>query len=65
MRLAMREAQRGASKRIGTGHLLLGILLSGEGLGHEVLTGHGITAERLRHALSDVQTESRNGDDDE
>lgn len=63
MRLAMREAQRGASKRIGTGHLLLGILLSGEGLGHEILASHGLTPERLRHALSDVQAESQNGDD--
>ena len=58
MRLAMRESQRSAAKRIGTGHLLLGILLSGEGLGHDILVAHGVTAERLRHALSDAQADA-------
>jgi excisionase family DNA binding protein len=61
MRLAMREAQRSAATRIGTGHLLLGIVLSGEGLGHDILAGRGVTAERLRHALSDARSEAGEG----
>src|SRR2546423_12193304 len=57
MRLAMRLAhRRGApgDTAVGTDHLLMGILLSRRGLGHEILKSNHITRARLRSAIAEA-----------
>ena len=54
MRLASRLAERDAASLVGTDHLLTGILLARQGLGHEILARHGVTRQRLRQALHDA-----------
>jgi excisionase family DNA binding protein len=49
-RLALREGS-GPLSPVGTDHLLMGILLSRRGLGHEILIQHDATRHRLRDAL--------------
>jgi excisionase family DNA binding protein len=51
MRLAMKEATRDGAKLVGSEHLLLGLLLAGEGLGYEILTHAGLAVESLRDAI--------------
>ena len=53
--LAVQEAQKMGDEVVGTEHLLLGILLEGEGPGSAILKDVGITEERLRDALSQVR----------
>ncbi len=48
LELAVREAAAGGAREIRTEHVLLGVLREGEGLGADLLTAHGITADHLR-----------------
>ena len=50
--LAVQEAQKMGDEVVGTEHLLLGILLEGEGPGSALLKDVGVTEERLRDALA-------------
>jgi hypothetical protein len=49
--LAEQEAKRLRSPRIGTEHLLLGLLLESEGVAAHVLRRHGIQPDELRSAV--------------
>jgi excisionase family DNA binding protein len=51
-RLARRSVQSDGQAIIGTDHLLMGVLLSHQGLGHQILRQHKITRRRLRDALT-------------
>jgi ATP-dependent Clp protease ATP-binding subunit ClpC len=42
------EARRQASPHVGTDHILLAILLEGEGLGASMLTSTGVTVDKVR-----------------
>jgi ATP-dependent Clp protease ATP-binding subunit ClpC len=53
LRLAEQEAARLQHPGIGAEHLLLGILLEGEGVAAHMLAAGGIQAEELRSALLD------------
>ena len=48
VQLAAEEAHRGNSTYIGTEHLLIGILMEGEGAAAEALQGMGITEDKAR-----------------
>ena len=50
----MKESRQAGATLIGTDHLLLGILLSGEGAGFNILTEAGITADRVRQQLQQL-----------
>ncbi|MEV4611165.1 Clp protease N-terminal domain-containing protein [Kitasatospora sp. NPDC049258] len=51
LELALREAVRLESGRIATGHLLLGLLREGEGLGAKVIADHGLDFTAVRGAV--------------
>ncbi|MFD9129219.1 Clp protease N-terminal domain-containing protein [Kitasatospora sp. NPDC059571] len=48
LELSLREALRLGHRSIGSGHILLGLLREGEGLGHRVLVEAGADEARLR-----------------
>jgi len=54
-RLAMREGDGGPLSPVGTDHLLTGVFLARQGSGHELLTQHKITRQRLREALAQAK----------
>jgi hypothetical protein len=58
LELALREAVRLRHDRIGTEHLLLGVLRDGGGLAVDVLTGLGIEPDRVRQAVLDAVGEA-------
>lgn len=47
MRLAARRAAKEGERLVSSIHLLQGIVELGEGLGHEILRAHGISADRI------------------
>lgn len=49
------EARRQASPHVGTDHILLAILVEGEGLGASVLTSRGVTVDKVRVELDRLQ----------
>ncbi|MGW4896575.1 Clp protease N-terminal domain-containing protein [Kitasatospora sp. NPDC004240] len=51
LELSLRESLRLKSGRIGTAHLLLGLLREGEGLGAKVIADHGLDFAAVRRAL--------------
>ncbi|WP_406203886.1 hypothetical protein OH807_27730 [Kitasatospora sp. NBC_01560] len=51
LELSLRESLRLKSGHIGIGHLLLGVLREGEGLGARVVAGHGLDFAELRRAV--------------
>jgi hypothetical protein len=51
-KLAARESGGTPLAPIGTDHLLTGIFLTRRGLGHQILTEHHVTRERLRQVLN-------------
>ena len=53
IRLAAEEAERTGVTMVDTEHLLLGLLLEGEGTGAQVLKASGITLETIREALQE------------
>jgi ATP-dependent Clp protease ATP-binding subunit ClpC len=53
--IALQQAQQMGDQFVGTEHLLMGILLEGEGPGSAVLKDLGVTEESLRRALSQVR----------
>lgn len=53
LQMAVEEAQNLAPQRIGTGHLLLGLVREGGGIGVGVLASYGLDGEQVRdHLLS-------------
>ncbi|HUW18380.1 MAG TPA: Clp protease N-terminal domain-containing protein [Sedimentisphaerales bacterium] len=48
IRCAREQAVRWGHEYVGAEHLLVGILLAGEGLGHRILTELGITLDKVR-----------------
>jgi len=54
--LAYEEALRLQNNYIGTEHLLLGMILEGEGLAGRTLTMLGVDADRVRSELKDLQS---------
>jgi excisionase family DNA binding protein len=58
-KLARRAVQSDGQAIIGTDHLLMGVLLSHQGLGHQILRQHKITRQRLRDALAEQQHKNR------
>ncbi len=48
LELAMEEARRFGHSQIGTGHLLIGLVREGEGIGARILQGLGVNLQRLR-----------------
>ncbi len=53
MRLGMKEARKLKAERVGSEHLLLGIVLAGEGAGWEMLNGLGIGEQALRKVIGE------------
>lgn len=53
--LAIAEASPGRDVALGTGDLLLGLVLESNGIGAQVLREHGIDVPRARQVLADVQ----------
>ncbi|MFD0278549.1 Clp protease N-terminal domain-containing protein [Kitasatospora sp. NPDC127111] len=51
LELSLRESLRLKSGRIGVGHLVLGVLREGEGLGARVVADHGLDFAALRGAV--------------
>jgi ATP-dependent Clp protease ATP-binding subunit ClpC len=54
--IAVQRAQQMADPFVGTEHLLLGILLEGEGRGSAILRDSGVTEEALTRALGQVRS---------
>ncbi|WP_380279603.1 Clp protease N-terminal domain-containing protein [Kitasatospora purpeofusca] len=54
LELSLRESLRLKSGRIAVGHLLLGLLREGEGLGARVIAGHGLDFAAVRRAVEAV-----------
>ncbi len=52
--IAQQEAQRLHHNYIGTEHLLLGLLLEGEGIAAEILKNLGLDLEELRTTIEDT-----------
>ena len=48
LELAAEEARRFGHSQIGTGHLLIGLVREGEGIGARILQGLGVNLQRLR-----------------
>jgi ATP-dependent Clp protease ATP-binding subunit ClpA len=48
LQLALREAVQAGDREIRAGHLLLGVLREGDGVGARLLAAHGVTVEALR-----------------
>ena len=61
--LANDEAVRRHHEYVGTAHLLIGLVHSGEGVAAEVLTRHGIPPQELRKRLDVVIQQGRFPDD--
>jgi excisionase family DNA binding protein len=59
-KLARRAVQSDGQAIIGTDHLLMGVLLSHQGLGHQILRQHKITRQRLRAALTEHRLKDSN-----
>jgi len=55
--LAFEEARRLGHSYVGTEHLLLGLLIEGEGVAAKVLQGAGVTLERVREEIQRYLTE--------
>ena len=53
--LAFDEARRQASSHVGTDHILLAILLEGEGLGASMLALRGVTLDKVRAEIDRLQ----------
>ncbi|MGW1173129.1 Clp protease N-terminal domain-containing protein [Kitasatospora sp. NPDC002543] len=51
--LSLRESLRLKAREIAVGHLLLGVLREGEGLGARVIVEHGLDPEAVRRAIED------------
>ncbi|MFE5583432.1 Clp protease N-terminal domain-containing protein [Kitasatospora sp. NPDC056531] len=51
LELSLRESLRMKSGEIAVGHLLLGVLREGEGLGARVITDHGLDPAAVRRAV--------------
>ncbi|MER6400007.1 Clp protease N-terminal domain-containing protein [Kitasatospora sp. NPDC001603] len=51
LELSLRESLRLKSGRIGVGHLLLGVVREGEGLGARIIADHGLDFAALRRAV--------------
>ncbi|MGW6913602.1 Clp protease N-terminal domain-containing protein [Kitasatospora sp. NPDC054939] len=54
LELSLRESLRLKSKEIGSGHLLLGVLREGDGLGAKVVADHGLDFAAVRRAVEAV-----------
>ncbi len=61
LELSLREAIKLGDNHIGSGHLLLGLLREGEGLGAQVLVQQGADLERLRAAVLAEMSRSPGG----
>ncbi|WP_405363811.1 Clp protease N-terminal domain-containing protein [Kitasatospora sp. NBC_00085] len=51
LELSLRESIRLKSGEIAVGHLLLGVLREGEGLGVRVIADHGLDVNAVRRAV--------------
>ncbi|MBV2151657.1 Clp protease N-terminal domain-containing protein [Kitasatospora sp. SUK 42] len=56
LELSLRESLRLKSGEIAVGHLLLGVLREGEGLGARVIADHGLDAAAVRRAVEATLT---------
>ncbi|WP_433245150.1 Clp protease N-terminal domain-containing protein [Streptosporangium sp. CA-135522] len=61
LELSLREALRLKHRSIGDGHILLGILREGEGLGARVIADAGIDFAALRHEVAGQLTDHPDG----
>jgi ATP-dependent Clp protease ATP-binding subunit ClpC len=53
--MAFDEARRQASPHVGTDHILVAILLEGDGLGASVLASRGVTVDKVRTEVDRLQ----------
>ncbi|MDD5132386.1 MAG: ATP-dependent Clp protease ATP-binding subunit [bacterium] len=69
LQLAVEESQAMGHSRIGTEHILLGLLREGEGIAAKVLASMGIQLDRVReeiiNILSDLETQQVNVENEE
>ncbi|MFD0259873.1 Clp protease N-terminal domain-containing protein [Kitasatospora indigofera] len=61
LELSLRESIRLGSGHIAVGHLLLGVLREGQGLGARVIADHGLDFAAVRRAVEARLTESATG----
>lgn len=61
LELAVEEARRDGLGHFGTEHILLGILVTGEGLGYGLLERHGVTEDAARKEIERLRA-SANGE---
>jgi ATP-dependent Clp protease ATP-binding subunit ClpA len=57
--IAFEEAKRMSDTSVGTEHLLLGLLVGGEGIAARVLEDLGVTLERVRTQIGEMRHEGR------
>jgi len=55
--IAFEESRRTGSRSVGTQHLLLGLLIEGEGIAAHVLKDLGVTVDRVREAIGRLSAE--------
>lgn len=62
MQLANQEANRFGVEYIGTEHILIGLMLEGNGVGAHVLKANGVTVEKVRDTLRGITPDGQPGD---
>jgi len=60
LRLSKEIAREDKHGFVGTEHLLLAIIREGNGLGAQVLAGHGVTEDRVREQVEELNRERLN-----
>jgi len=61
--ISFEEARRMGENHVGTGHLLLGLLIEGEGIAAHVLEDLGTNLKRVRGEIERVRLEARTDED--
>jgi ATP-dependent Clp protease ATP-binding subunit ClpC len=61
---AKREARRMGDEKVGTDHLLLGMILSPSSMTYRLLTRYGVTPDKVYEAIRDLRTSGKTAEDE-
>ncbi|MEN3008980.1 AAA family ATPase [Pseudothermotoga sp.] len=61
---AKREARRMGDEKVGTDHLLLGMILSPSSMTYRLLTRYGVTPDKVYEAIRDLRTSGKTVEDE-
>ncbi|KAF2957395.1 chaperone protein ClpB [Thermotoga sp. Ku-13t] len=61
---AKREARRMGDEKVGTDHLLLGMILSPGSMTYRLLTRYGVTPDKVYEAIRDLRTSGKTAEDE-